>query len=120
MLSAKGAASLKPGATPQDIDRPVHPYTSAESASHPAAHSQSQTNRSSKSTPCFRSNSRHSSWNVRVRWCSYCLFTYSNTESSWLGLTEKAAYPRSQKKPRYRASSALTHFEDAFFISSMS
>jgi hypothetical protein len=62
--------------------------SSAESAIQFINYSQFQTYRSSKSTPCLRSNSRYSSWNVRVRWCS-CWLTLRTERGLRLSLCQR-------------------------------
>ena len=60
--------------------------SSAKSAIH--FYSQSQTYLSSKSTPCLRSNSRYSSWKVRVRWFS-CWLTLRTEHRPRLSFSQR-------------------------------
>ena len=62
--------------------------SSAESAIQFINYSQSQTYRSSKSTPCLRSNSRYSSWKVRVRWFS-CWLTLRTEHRPRLSFSQR-------------------------------
>jgi hypothetical protein len=66
----------------------VRGKSSAKSAIQFISYSQSQTYRSSKATPCLRSNSRYSSWKVRVRWCS-CWLTLRTERGPRLALCQR-------------------------------